>query len=149
MPRQSLEEWFQQLSGDMVVVGIQRTKKFSRDPRKFWEPKADLAEDATHYIVKVELSGIGPESVQVAYLPDRHSILFSGDRPDEDLPGVRKKAVHQLEIFYGPFQKEVALPDQPIEADGLRAHYRSGFLYVLVPKAKVTVRHTRVTIYRA
>jgi HSP20 family molecular chaperone IbpA len=61
-------------------------------------------------------------------------VLLKGSRAEtDDSDGIRCGA-HQLEIFYGEFQREVQLPPVSIDADGIRAQYRNGFLIVLIPK---------------
>lgn len=149
MPRRSLEEWFMELSGDVIVIGSVRDGRHCQSHRRFWEPKADLVEDVGHFILKIELAGVPSSNLQLAYLPDRHSLLVCGVRQDEDLPGTRKRAVHQLEIFYGEFEREFSLPDPLIDPEGIKAHYRSGFLYVLIPKIRSRIQYTRKTIFEA
>jgi len=145
MARRSLEEWFWQVGGDVLV--ITSSPNATSAGRRFWEPKVDLFEDQSSFVVKVELAGVNPQELQIVYLPDRHSVLLRGVRRDDHPTGASQRHVHQLEIYYGEFEREVNLPDAPVEPDKMLAHYRGGFLYVLVPKASLRVRHTRVTIH--
>lgn len=148
MSRRNLEDWFWQVGGDVLVVERVAPKGRSLR-RKFWEPKADLFEDDRHFILRCELAGVRPEEIQIAYLPDRHAMYIAGTRHDEELPGAEKKGCHHLEIYFGEFERLVPLPDTPIVAEGVRAHYRTGILHVLVPKSRVRVRHVRMTITEA
>jgi HSP20 family protein len=145
MPRRKLEDLFWQVSGDVVVVSAGQGLK-SAMTRRFWEPHVDLFEDERHFLIRAELAGIHPQQMQVVYLPDRHSVLVRGVRSDEDVPGFEKKACHQLEIFYGEFEREITLPADPVEPDHIKAQYRSGLLYLLIPKSKARVRHITMTI---
>lgn len=145
MRRGGLEDWFWQVSGDVLV--IQSVSGRAGASRQFWTPSADLYEDESHFVVKVELAGVAPGQLQIAYLPDRHSLLVRGVRTEDDPTHTVKQQVHQLEIYYGEFEREIPIPDKPVEPDRMQAQYRSGFLYVLIPKAKLRVRHTRVTIH--
>jgi HSP20 family protein len=96
--------------------------------------------------VKAEIAGVRGEDIQLMYLADRHALLLRGVRQDEGDGSHGKSSVHQLEIFYGEFQREVKLPDVPIAIDRMKAQYRNGFLLVLLPKEqRVTVTRT-VTI---
>jgi HSP20 family protein len=144
-----LEDWFWQISGDIVVVGTPVGLGTLGPARRYWEPKADLIEDPRHFILTFELAGINTADVQIAYLPDRHSVLVRGVRYDEELPGTQTSAVHQLEIYYGEFERELRLPDTPINPEGMKAHYRAGLLYVLVPKAKQRIRYAHTTVFKA
>jgi HSP20 family molecular chaperone IbpA len=145
MARRNLEEWFWQVSGDVLIVTVGSTPPTSHR-RHFWEPKVDVFEGAEHFVIKAELSGVRQENLQLAYLPDRHSLLIRGVRNDEGLPGVGKANCHQLEIYYGEFEREIQLPDAPVEPEAMKAQYAAGMLFVLIPKARVRVQHTRVTI---
>lgn len=148
MSKRTLEEWFKQVSGDVLIVS-EAVPSRTVMKRHFWEPRTDLFEDERHLIVRCELAGVSSEDISIFYLPDRHSLILRGIRHEEDLPGAEKKCCHQLEVYFGEFEREVALPDTPVEPQLIRAQYRAGFLYVLVPKSRLTVRHVRMTIRKS
>src|SRR5205807_2443275 len=99
--------------------------------RKFWEPKVDVLEDVSNIILKAELSGVRGEDIQLIYVPERHSVLLRGVRKEEDFPDSSRTGIYQLEIYYGEFEREIKLPEIPVEPNNIRAHYRSGFLIVV------------------
>jgi len=84
--------------------------------------------------LKAEIAGVRGEEIQLLYLPERHSMLLKGVRIEEDYSDGIRTGIHQLEIFYGEFQREVRLPDTPIDESNVRAQYRNGFLLVMIPK---------------
>lgn len=128
----------------LVGEGTVTTRRFGS--RKFWEPRIDLIEDEGHFYLKVELAGVKAEELQLLYLPDSHSMLIRGVRREEDCFEAHRTGAHQLEIYYGEFEREVPLPDFPIEPSQVRSQVKNGFLYVLMPKAKTIFRHTKVSI---
>ncbi len=153
MARKDLDEWLfqvgtelQKLSEEMTHVG----PKLARSAR--WEPRMDLIEGATQLVLVGEVAGVRGEDIRIAYNLDRHSLLIRGVRNQEEILVEGKGAVHQLEIFYGEFERLIQLPDVEIQPDEIRAQYRNGFLIVVIPKAGVepsTIRVRRtITIQR-
>ncbi len=111
-----------------------------------WQPCIDLFETQREFILKAELAGVEPEHVQVAYVPGRHSLLLRGVRQEIDPSSEERSSIHQLEIYYGEFEREISLPQTPVEPERMRAQFRNGILYVGLPKATLRVTHTRITI---
>jgi HSP20 family protein len=145
MPRRGVDEWFwsigdlQRLSEELV-----RSRPVVASGTS-WEPRVDVMEDARRFTLKAEIAGVRGEDIQLLYIPDRHSVLIRGIRREEETsPG--RTSCHQLEIFYGEFSREIKLPDVPIDAQGMRAQYRNGFLLVMIPKAESVVVTKTITI---
>jgi len=147
MARREVEEWFWQLGGEMqrLAEEMHRTRPKVASGRA-WEPRVDLIEEAHRFLIKAEIAGVRGEDIQLLYVPERHSLLLKGHRPDDAYADGNAVGVHQLEIFYGEFQREVRLPDVSIDASGIRAQYRNGFLIVMVPKQDRVVVTRTVTI---
>lgn len=74
------------------------------------------------------------EDVQLNYVRGRNSIVLRGLRHEEDAVSIGRTGIFQLEIYYGEFEREVKLPSEHVDLDAIRAHYRNGFLFVIVPK---------------
>jgi len=144
MARREVDEWFWQVGTEMHRISEElnngRPKIASG---RAWEPRIDLIEEEHRFLLKAELAGVRGEEIQLLYLPERHSLLLRGHRHEEDFSDGTRTGIHQLEIFYGEFQREVRLPNIPIDASNIRAQYRNGFLMVMIPKAeRVTVTRT-------
>jgi len=136
MARREIDEWFWQVGSELQRLSDELYRSGRTViSRRFWEPKVDLLEDASNLIIKAELAGIRGEDIQLLYVPERHSILLRGVRREEDFPDSSRTGIYQLEIYYGDFEREIKLPEIPVDPDGIKAHYRNGFLLVLVPKA--------------
>ena len=107
--------------------------------KKSWEPLVDLTEETTRLVLKAEIAGVTTEEVELTYIPERHAILLRGHRSEDVESDEDRVGVFQLEILYGHFEREIALPDEiSIDLANIRAHFRNGVLIVLIPKQTMT-----------
>jgi HSP20 family protein len=136
MPRRDVEEWFWLPGEEMHRLAEEMSARRPKlaAGRGAWEPRVDLIEEEHRFLLKVEIAGVRGEDIQLLYLPERHSLVLRGVREEDDFSDGSRAGVHQLEIFYGQFQREVRLPEISIDAKGIRATYRNGFLLVMIPK---------------
>ena len=116
--------------------------------RKFWEPKIDLLDKDGCLVLKAELAGVRGDDMQVTYNPDMNAIQLKGLRREEDYSDIDRIGCYQLEIYYGEFEREVRLPNIPIDPSRMKAVYRNGMLIVLIPKVDQTHVETTITITR-
>ena len=147
MPRREVDEWFWQVGTELHRI----TEELSGGrPRvasgRAWEPRIDLIEESSRFLLKAEIAGVRGDEIQLLYVPERHSLLLRGTRDEEDYSDGTRTGIHQLEIFYGEFQREVRLPAVPIDATQIRAQYRNGILLVTIPKLERIVVTRTVTI---
>jgi len=94
-----------------------------------WQPPTDLFETESAFIVRVEVAGMSQADFTVTL--EEHTLRVGGIRPDPD----RRSAYHQMEIHYGEFRSDVALPGD-VDAQGIEAAYDDGFLTVTLPRVK-------------
>lgn len=146
MARREVEEWFWQVGSDLQRLSEEMHRfRPAIAAGKAWEPRVDVIEDERRIIIKADIAGVRGEDIHLLYIPERHSVLIRGLRREEDYEDGERTNFYQLEIFYGPFQREVKLPDVSIRSDEIRASYRNGFLLVMVPKQEeVVVRHVTI-----
>jgi len=113
-------------------------------PTRFWEPLVDIDETREAIRVKVELAGVRTEDIHIELSGDARTLTVRGVRRDsQDEPGDRT-AFHQMEIFFGPFERNITLPARPaVDRENVQASYRDGFLIVRLPK--VTAARPRST----
>jgi HSP20 family protein len=143
MSRREVDERFWQVTGDLQQLAEELSGVRPRVANaRYWEPKVDLIEEQSQFLVKAELAGVKVDDIGLIYIPERHSLLIRGVRQEADLSDGCRQGAHQLEIYYGEFQREIKLPDSPIEPKSIRAQYKNGFLYVLIPKREHLVVHT-------
>jgi HSP20 family protein len=105
----------------------QRTTEFFNG----WTPPVDLYENTESLIVKVELTGLKKEEIEVSVHDGTLSI--SGERkaaePDSS------SQMFRTERFFGRFHRTVALP-KPVAVDKVKAAYKDGVLTVTLPKTE-------------
>jgi HSP20 family protein len=75
-----------------------------------WAPPIDVFEDDREVVVVVAMPGVSAESIQVTMEPG--ALVVRAERP---LSFAGLRAVRQLEIPYGFFERRVPLPDVRLE----------------------------------
>jgi len=121
---------------------------FNFCPTDTWTPSVNLYENATAYLVCVDLAGVDKEKIDVEVVDNR--LRLRGTRPvptfDDETsaagatPGTaagseqqRKLRVHLMEIDHGSFSREVELP-HGVNRQEIAATYRNGMLWIEIPK---------------
>jgi HSP20 family protein len=94
-----------------------------------WKPLTDVYENDENIIVRVEIAGMKEQDFSIEL--NGRMLKISGIR--QDTP--ERRAFHQMEIPFGEFQLELALP-HPIEPEQIQAVYSDGFLRIRLPKAR-------------
>src|SRR6059036_2702926 len=91
---------------------------FSRGMRRGYRPEVDVyrTEDPAALMVVVELPGVDPSEVEVIASPQ--ALLIAGERRRPKDCG----HYQQLEIEYGPFQRQVTLAE-PVDPEQATASY--------------------------
>jgi len=97
-----------------------------------WHPPTDLYETEEKFIIRVEIAGMNKEEFCVSL--ENNVLTISGVRPDLPL----KRSFHQMEILFGDFKTSIEL-SSPVDADGVTAEYRDGFLNIHLPKIPPTI----------
>lgn len=100
----------------------------SKHAYKPFTPPTDVIELADKLIVLVEIAGIRAHELKITLLNEHLVITGFRERPQHTSP-----AYHQVEIIFGEFRVEVALP-WPVESDAVTANYDEGFLKVELPR---------------
>ncbi|MCL4178962.1 MAG: Hsp20/alpha crystallin family protein [Verrucomicrobia bacterium] len=98
----------------------------------YWVPNTDVYVADTGLVIKVELSGMRKEDLELTI--DGNRLKISGHRPD----GCRAPKCRFLimEISYGAFEVMIELPPG-YELSRARAAYQNGFLRIDVPNQSV------------
>lgn len=108
---------------------------------RYWQPRVDLHETGDSLVIKMELAGVRPEGLTVSLSSDGRTLSVSGERHETDGERSGRTRCYQLEIYFGPFERSVALPaDVRVDRQLITATYSAGMLLVTLPKcAKHTV----------
>ena len=110
--------------------------------RQGFRPQVDCfrTEDPPELTVVVELPGVEPESVEVTSTPQ--ALLINGERRRPQATG---RVYQQMEIDYGPFQRQIPLPEG-VDSERATATYERGLLTIVLPIAPRPPRPARVPI---
>jgi HSP20 family protein len=94
-----------------------------------WNPPTDVFETEENIIVRVEVAGMKEDDFVIEL--NGRVLTIRGIRQDIH----ERRAFHQMEIPFGEFAIELALP-QPIEPGQVEAIYEHGFLRIIFQKAR-------------
>lgn len=121
---------------------MRRLLELPADAQEFWLPRADVYETGEELVVRVEVAGIQRESLNVSLSADSRVITIRGTRSEQFIDERPKLRYHQLEVYFGPFERDVLLPrDLKVDSERVEATYHDGFLVVTLPKI---VKPTRI-----
>lgn len=108
-------------------------------PARYWQPAIDLYETDAAIMAKVEIAGAREGQVRVSLSPNGDALTVYGERHEPSEEHNERTRCYQLEVFYGPFEREIALPpDTKIDRDLATARYSDGMLVVTMPKRRAT-----------
>lgn len=113
---------------------------------RFWQPPVDIHETDGYLIVKMELAGARSDDLQVSLSPDDRVLNITGSRTEAHADRDGRIRCHQLEIYFGPFERAVGLPNIPINREQIKAAYKDGFLQISLPKRKIAEQQTKRVI---
>jgi HSP20 family protein len=110
---------------------------------RFWQPAADVHETDAGMVVKLEVAGVTVSDVQVSLSGDGRLLSISGVRSEQRDERARRTSCHQLEIYFGPFERTFTIPhDVDIERDAITATLKDGFLTITLPRRQPTLTHS-------
>src|SRR5215475_14455312 len=90
--------------------------------------------------ILVELPGVDPQSIRVA--AGERVLLIAGERRK---PRVAGRVYQQMEIEYGPFQRQIRLGED-VDPSEASASFENGVLKIVLPVAKTAPPRGRITI---
>ncbi|MDI3542414.1 MAG: hypothetical protein PWP57_17 [Candidatus Atribacteria bacterium] len=96
---------------------------FTEFGEETWVPYCDIFETPDHVVVIVELAGVSPQDVEVTV--EGRKLKVSGQRKEP--PYSTKEDYYLMEIHFGPFYREINLPEEVKE---VKAKYSNGFLII-------------------
>jgi len=94
-------------------------------------PPLNVYDDGESIVVRAEIPGMDPKSIEVNAAA--RSLTIMGERPRPS--GDEAKSFHRRERGYGKFSRSLTLP-QEINPDKVKAEYRLGVLEIVLPKSE-------------
>jgi HSP20 family protein len=106
--------WMWAHAFDLIDQAERMHRQFFRPGRSTraeatWEPPADVFEDEREVLIVVALPGVSAEGMEVELEPG--AVTVRAVRP----LAIGRRAVRQLEIPYGCFERRIALPAARLE----------------------------------
>ncbi|MFL5952391.1 MAG: Hsp20/alpha crystallin family protein [Gaiellaceae bacterium] len=115
---------------EQLFADLWQVFPFSRSLRRGYRPQVDVyrSENPPTLTVQIELPGVDPDDVQLVASPQ--ALLIAGERRRPKDCG----HYQQLEIDYGPFQRQITLSED-VDPEDANATYERGILTVRLPIA--------------
>jgi HSP20 family molecular chaperone IbpA len=96
-----------------------------------WEPNADVYLAANSLELVLELPGVRLNDLELSFDEARGVLTLRGVRREGNVS--RRVSCQQLELYYGEFYREFALPNIVVDTKQMRAKYEDGMLFVSLP----------------
>ena len=97
-----------------------------------WEPAINAYRCAKCVRICVDLAGVERSQIDLIVEPQRVLIRGARELPEPTHAEGRAVRLLAMEIDYGPFEREVALPAE-VEVDQACAEQRNGLLWISLP----------------
>jgi len=126
---------------EQLFADLWQVFPFSRGLRRSYRPQVDVyrSDDPPGLTILIELPGVDPGEVQLVASP--RALLIAGERQRPRDCG----HYQQMEIDYGPFQRQVTL-DEDVDPEEAVATYERGILRVRLPIAPKPAQRDSVAI---
>ena len=97
-----------------------------------WAPTLNAYRCADHLVICVDLAGVQKEEIDL--LIESRRLLLRGHRaaPEPPCAPEAPPQVLVMEIDYGPFERELTLPEE-VDPERAAAEHRAGFLWISLP----------------
>ncbi len=113
-------------------------------PTKQWMPRVDVFDRENDLVIRTEVPGVDPESIDVTV--EGGTLTITGGRSFE--PEETERNYHRKEIFEGSFERTILLPEG-IDPEAVTAASKDGILEISIPKRpEILPRKVTVEVQR-
>ena len=117
---------------------------FEPGERRSWMPRVDVLDRDSDLVVRTEVPGIDPESIDVTV--EGGTLTIKGAR--SFMTEETADSYHRKEIFEGSFERTILLPEG-IDSGAVAASSKDGILEISIPKRpEVLPRKVSIEIQR-
>ena len=114
---------------------MRRLIELPENAQEFWLPRTDVYETETELVVRMEVAGVCRDTLGVSLSKDRRTLTVRGNRAEKCVDERKKLRYHQLEVYFGTFERDITLPSElTIDSENIKATYHDGFVVVNLPK---------------
>jgi HSP20 family protein len=124
---------------EQLFADLWQVFPFARGGRRGFHPQVDCYRTDDEVVVVAELPGVDPQAIHLVAGP--LGLVIAGERRRPEGRGHYR----QMEIAYGPFQRQVKWDDE-VDAEAAIATYERGMLRVGLPIAPKQAPQERVPI---
>jgi HSP20 family protein len=125
------------------VLDLPFPRLFDNGHHEPWQPRTDISETDTAYVVEVDLPGMTIYGISVQL--EGTTVVVAGQRQSTHSGGVNQHT--RVERPCGTFQRAFTLPTA-VKRDEVQATYANGVLTITVPKADAA-RPRQITVQAA
>jgi HSP20 family protein len=127
-----------------VMRDFDRLFENAGEPQNRWMPRVDVFDKDNDLVVRTEVAGVDPESIEVTV--EGGALIIKGGRSFESEEST--KSYHRKEIFEGTFERTILLPEG-VDPEAVTAASKDGILEISVPKRpEVLPRKVTVEVQR-
>ena len=127
-----------------VMRDFDRLFETTGEARNRWMPRVDVFDKDNDLVVRTEVPGVDPESIEVTV--EGGALTIKGGRSFENEESTEN--YHRKEIFEGTFERTILLPDG-VDPEAVTAASKDGILEISVPKRpEVLPRKVTIEIQR-
>jgi HSP20 family protein len=139
----SIAEWnrMRQVGSGRVAPNLEPPQQQGRTHADAWVPSTDILAHDDDLVIRVSLSGVQPEDVNIAFSPG--GLEVSGQRRSG--PGDDEATFYVRERHYGEFRRNWTLPTG-VGEDDISAEFDNGLLEIRIKGGAVAAEPRSISI---
>lgn len=124
-------DWPEKFFSELTPSRLFREWMPTGTEEEVWIPSFDVSEKDKAYIVKADIPGVDPKSLDINMTGN--VLTVSGEKKEEHEE--KDKRHYLLERSFGSFSRSFTLPTD-VNSEGIEANYKDGVLTMKIPKSE-------------